>query len=350
MKGREKGFGVLLDEVVAKGLCTGCGVCAAVCPSCDIEFSAEGWPTLRDDDQCIRCALCAVHCPATFSIAEIAEERLFSGEKDELGYYLRRFSARATDLGIREQAQDGGVTSAIVKYMFEKGLIDGAILCKADENFIGAPFLATSWEEASEAAKSKYNICPNLVALKEAHEKGLRRVLLVGLPCHIAAYRKIEEYGPRSLSEIVVMTLGIFCSENFCKTLVTDFLPKRGVDPKKIRKMDIKGLFKVETEDGLVEISLQQMKEYVNPGCLTCSDFSAELADISIGAIGAPDGWNSVLARTQRGNSLLKKMKRDGAIETAKLIKPKSLKRISASKRLRGQRKLNEIVEQSARP
>jgi len=343
-KGREKGFDLLLDEVVAKGLCTGCGACATVCPRCEIDFSAEGWPVLQDTDDCVKCALCAVHCPSSFSIAEIVEEKMFSGERDELGYYIRRFSARASDPEIRQQAQDGGVTSAIVKYMFEKDMIDGAVLCKADENFVGSPFLATSWDEASQAAKSKYNICPNLVGLKKARDEGLKRVLLVGLPCHIAAYRKIEEYGPRSLSEIVVMTVGIFCSENFCRTMISEFLPQVGVEPRKIRKMDIKGLFRVETEDGVVEVPLQKMKDYVNPGCLACSDFSAELADISVGAVGAPAGWCSVLARTEKGNQLLRRMKREGVLETGKLVKPKTLKRMSASKRLRGNRKLAEIL------
>jgi coenzyme F420 hydrogenase subunit beta len=303
---------------------------------------------MKGNAKCITCGLCAIHCPRSFIGTEEIEARLYSGRKDELGYYTQKLAARAADEGIREAAQDGGVVSAMLKHLFEKGEIDGAIVSKADGNFVGAPFLATSWEEVAPTARSKYNLSPNLVALRTARQKKLERVALVGLPCHIAAFRKLEDDGPKSLAGRVSLTIGLFCSENFCETMVTEFLPTKGVKPQEITKMDIKGKFIVESGDKVVEVPLPEMKSIANPGCLVCRDFTAEFADISVGAVGAPRGWCSVLVRTDKGEGLLQGMLDSGALETGKLTKPKTLKRMSRSKKTRGNRKLLEIMRREA--
>jgi coenzyme F420 hydrogenase subunit beta len=130
--------------------------------------------------------------------------------------------------------------------------------------------------------------------------------------------------------------------------MVTDFLPTKGVEPKKITKMNIKGKFMVETDGDLTEIPLPEMKAIANPGCLVCRDFSAEFADISVGAVGASNGWCTVITRTEKGDEVLKEMIDAGILETDKLVKPKTLKRMSRSKRTRGNRKLLEIALREA--
>lgn len=348
IQARKQGFQALEENIVFRNLCSGCGTCSAVCPRNCIEFLSEGVPTMKGNAKCITCGLCAIHCPRSFMDTEEIEGKLFKGKKDDLGYKIQRIAARASDPEIREKSQDGGVVSAMLKYLFEKGSIDGAAVCRADENFVGSPFLATSWEEAQPTSRSKYNLSPNIVALRWARQKKLERVALVGLPCHVAAFRKIEHYGPKNLAKSVELTIGLFCSENFCDEMVTNFLPKKGVDPKKITKMNIKGKFMVESGDDITEIPLPEMKAIANPGCLACRDFSAEFADISVGAVGAPNGWCTVISRTQRGDAVLNEMVGAGVLETGKLVKPKTLKRMSRSKRIRGNRRLLEIALKEA--
>jgi coenzyme F420 hydrogenase subunit beta len=348
IQARKQGFQALEEQIVLKDLCSGCGTCSAVCPRNCIEFLEEGVPTMKGNAKCINCGLCAIHCPRSFMDTSGIEKELFSGKRDELGYKVQRIAARTTDPELLKNAQDGGVVSTMLKFLFEKGKIDGAAVTQSDENFVGSPLLATSWEEAKPTSKSKYNLSPNVVALRWARQKKLENMALVGLPCHMAAFRKIEHYGPKNLAKGVGLTIGLFCSENFCDKMVTDYLPTKGVDPKKITKMNIKGKFMVESDGDVTEIPLPEMKAIANPGCLVCRDFSAEFADISVGAVGASNGWCTVITRTEKGDAVLKEMIDAGVLETDKLIKPKTLKRMSRSKRNKGNRKLLEIALQEA--
>ena len=38
--------------------------------------------------------------------------------------------------------------------------------------------------------------------------------------------------------------------------------------------------------------------------CQYCIDYVAELADISVGAVGSPDGWTTVIVRSELGQKL----------------------------------------------
>lgn len=54
----------LQDEIVAKGECVGCGMCALSCPVEAIEM-IKGLPEVRMD-KCIRCGTCYFRCPRNF--------------------------------------------------------------------------------------------------------------------------------------------------------------------------------------------------------------------------------------------------------------------------------------------
>jgi ferredoxin len=56
-----------IDGVVTLELdveaCTGCRMCAAVCPHAVLEM-ADGRARIADRDACIECGACALNCPA----------------------------------------------------------------------------------------------------------------------------------------------------------------------------------------------------------------------------------------------------------------------------------------------
>ena len=63
-----------------------------------------------------------------------------------------------------------------------------------------------------------------------------------------------------------------------------------------------------------MELSLRKAQEYARPECHHCGDFSAELADISCGGVGAMD-WTITVVRTAKGAALFQTMVEEGVLE-----------------------------------
>ena len=55
-----------------------------------------------------------------------------------------------------------------------------------------------------------------------------------------------------------------------------------------------------------------------------CFDLTSESADISVGSIGSPGGWNTVLIRTQKGKELYEELLKNDLIESKDIkdVKP----------------------------
>jgi len=99
-----------------------------------------------------------------------------------------------------------------------------------------------------------------------------------------------------------------------------------GVKMEDVVKMDIgKGKFWVYTRWGDVKaIKLKETHPYEQIACHVCTDYTAELADISTGSVGSPDGWSTVFIRTAKGEEIFNKMVEDGYLEVKPIeeVKP----------------------------
>ncbi len=248
-----------------------------------------------------------------------------------LGQYKTAVSARATDPAILARAQDGGVVTQLFAYALEEGIIDGAIVAgQGDEPWKPEPVVATSCEELLAAQGTRYNICPNLALIKEATRSyGLDKVGIVGTPCQMQAVRKAQLYpvGMRYVGDKIALAIGIFCMENFpyqgFEAMVEDFC---NVKLESAAKMDIgKGKFSVFTERGeLSQMPLKHTLKFTQPGCHVCLDYVANLADVSTGSVGSPDGWSTVFVRTKVGDNIWAKAIEAGCFETKAIedVKP----------------------------
>ena len=116
----------------------------------------------------------------------------------------------------------------------------------------------------------------------------------------------------RDVDDKIALALGIYCMENLSyqalEAMVEDHCNQK---MESVVKMDIgKGKFTVYTERGAVsQMPLKLIHKYVQPGCHVCLDYVANLADISSGSVGSPDGWSTVFVRSTKGNTVW-----DGAI------------------------------------
>ncbi len=313
------GFEESLGRHVLPSLCIGCASCVAVCPIKCLEYINER-PVLTKD--CISCGICSRICPRYgLSIPEL-ERYVFGRERrsdEEFGVYRRIVFARTRIDRIRRVCQDGGVVTSVLLYALEKGVIDGAVLSGIDGErpLKAVPKLAESREEIIGSAGTRYTYSPNILALRDAATQGKESLAFVGTPCQIQVIRRIQMLPLNRYAKRLSFTIGLFCSECFSYDgLVNDLLRRKlGIDPKDVVKMNIKGRLIITTSKGIVkEVSLKEAKRYASNCVLACPDFSAELADISVGGLGL-DGWSLTILRTELGEKIFDEAESEGFLE-----------------------------------
>jgi coenzyme F420 hydrogenase subunit beta len=273
-----------------------------------------------------------------------------------LGKYLDIMTVKTTDKTFQKKSQDGGIVSTLLIHALETGLIEGAVVAMpTEEPWNPEPYVATTPEEIIAAAGTKYVLCPLNNALKiAARENGLDRIGMVGMHCLTYAVRKMQLYpfGARHMPNKMALLLGIFCTENFTYTGIKAIVEEiHKVNIEHVQKMDVsKGKMIVTSSMGeRVEVPVRLTHNYVQPGCYICPDLTARTADISTGSIGSPDGWSTVMPRTQTGKKLFESAVDVGLFETKPIDPGKTgmemLTRLAQSKWDRSERTRKERTE-----
>ncbi|MDI6882398.1 MAG: coenzyme F420 hydrogenase subunit beta [Methanothermobacter sp.] len=247
-----------------------------------------------------------------------------------LGKYKEVFAARSTDKEILKIAQDGGIVTGLLSYALDEKIIEGAVVAgPGDEFWKPEPIVAMTSDELKAAAGTKYTFSPNVWMLKKAvRQYGIEKLGTVGIPCQLMGIRKMQTYpfGVRFLADKIKLLIGIFCMENFSYSSLQTFISeKMGLSLELVEKMDIgKGKFWVYTHDDVYTLPLKETHGYEQAGCKVCNDYVAELADVSTGSVGTPDGWSTVFLRTDTGESIFKDALEAGLFETKPIeeVKP----------------------------
>ncbi len=326
-----KTFFNLIQEVQKPGRCHRCGGCVTFCTAINygaLKIDDEGKPCYDEIEKCIECGLCHAICP---EIDELEEEiRRRANWSEPMGRVIETSVARATDKAILEKATDGGVVTALLLHLFDRGRIDGAIVTRQTGPFQRAPFLATSREEIIAAAGFFFDTSHGMKQFSEQYmtyssieefdpmvKKGLKRVALVGTPCQINSVRRMQAMGLVP-SDAIKLCLGLFCSGNFVfgEAERAELAELGGFDWAQVRKVNIKDALLLHLNSGEVKsIPLNDLYAIRRYACQFCSDYAAEFADISFGGIGAAEGWTTVLTRTPLGRASLADAKGSGSIE-----------------------------------
>jgi coenzyme F420 hydrogenase subunit beta len=321
--GREEGYTALEHEIIFRDLCSGCGACEAVCPDDVIEVGE--FPKLVG--KCTNCGYCLIQCPRSFFSHSMVEEKLFGGvDEGLLGHIEAEVAARALDENIASVAQDGGFVTVLLKYLLENKLIDGAVVSGVDDSTPWKPLpkLVVTPKELLNTGGTRYSNSANLRVLKEAKKMNLKELALVGVPCQIEGYQKIQNYPIEDvgLGGRVKFTVALFCKGNFLyEGLMRELLEKKyGINLREMKKIDIKGKnVVVSLEEGEVLVPLAEAHEHLREGCRVCFDFTSRLSDFSVGSVGSPRGYSTVLARTRAAAEVLDRMEAEGVIEVKEL-------------------------------
>lgn len=349
-----------MNAVVAAGRCAECASCVTVCPYRMIEY-VDGHPRLTDPaapsfDYCMvsetrGCDVCAAICPRLWPNESDLRDTVFgdgAGWEGAFGVYRHVFVARARRSRARERGQDGGVVTALLAWARETGCIDGAVVAAVadgDRPCFPSPRLATTVDEIEASAGSWYTYCPNALALQQAKAQQLERVAFVGVPCQITPVRKMScvdsgvlldprKNAPsvthqlgflRGLSKRVAFRVGLFCTEVFRPELMTERIAgQMGIALSDIERFNVKGEVLIHRKNGeTARIPLEEaMAGYQRPACAHCTDFSAELADISCGGIGT-DRATVVVLRTQVAVDLWREFEASGQVDVWPIVEHK---------------------------
>jgi len=325
-----KTFFNLVQEVQKPGLCHRCGGCVTFCTAVNygaLKLDEEGKPQYADMEKCIECGLCHAICP---EIDELEEEtRRRAGWSAPMGRIIETTVARAAKESVHRRGTDGGVVTALLLHLFDRGRIDGAIVAQQVGPFQRRPHLAASRQEILEAAGFFFDTSHGMKTFSDMYmtfssieefdpmmKRGLRRVALVGTPCQIKSVRRMQALGLVP-SDSLAICLGLFCSGNFIfgeaeRARLAEIGGFRWED---VKRLNIKEGLQVHLASGEIRaVPLDQMDAMRRYACRFCPDYSAEFADISFGGIGAEEGFTTVITRTPLGRASLADAKSQQAI------------------------------------
>jgi coenzyme F420 hydrogenase subunit beta len=314
-----KTFFDLIQDVQKPGLCHRCGGCVTFCSSVNygaLELDADGKPRYGEIEKCIECGLCHAICPEIDELEKETRERV--GWTAPIGRVIETTVARAADPAVRRAATDGGVVTALLLHLLERGRIDGAIVTKQDGPFRRRPFLATTTEEIKQAAGfffdtshgmkdfgDRYMTHSQIEEFDPMLKKGLKRVAFVGTPCQVKSVRRMQTLGLVP-ADAVHICLGLFCSGNFTfGEEQRQRLAELGEFAwDEVRKINIKDDLQLHLRSGPIRsIALDDLDFMRRHACRYCPDYTAEFADIAFGGIGAEEGWTTVVARSPLGRA-----------------------------------------------
>lgn len=331
----------LKEEVLITSACSLCGACLDWCPYLK---NLEDHLVMPFDCP-VEEGRCYSVCPRTPTDWEPIEARYLPSSPGtrEVGPYLAVYKVKATST-IPAQ-QDGGTVTTLVKTALEEKLAEAALLTGSQDALTPSSYIACQSSEIDQAAGSRFLASPGLRSWTEAQQKGITSLAVVGRPCQVQALRKIQFNRPPDQPELDVISIGLFCMWSLSWEF-KDYLARQypGVN---ISRMTIpQHGIELSTSAGAISLPIEKVREFIRPGCTYCLDMTSELADISVGALEAAPGWNTVIVRSQRGAELLDKARNNGTlvVEEYPCGEWERLMQASLNKKTRGLTALEEAV------
>ncbi len=360
-----------LARIIDGGLCHRCGSCVGICPTNVLGRDIQEYPIIKNLSACTDCELCVKVCPGDEFDFQKMHQTVFGKEGDTHathGEFKEGLIAYANDPDIREGSTSGGLVTAILLDLIERGEIDGAVTIQSNEGTLwkGEPKIARAREEILSAMKSKYAISPTNSVFSEIRAMP-GKYALVGLPCQIHGYLKAAQLDAR-IKERVVLTIGLFCHaaiEHEAFEVIWETLGDKTKDAKRFISRIGKhpGTPYLELKDGSmypvyfgnksgyrptsIEMINILYRLYTPERCLTCFDALAEFADIAVGdpwmappedSVDFYKGWSFALARTEKGQKICNELEERQKISTVHVTRKEAMacnKLMSGEKRWR---------------
>ncbi len=234
---------------------------------------------------------------------------------DELYFGVHQDMMAARKQQPIEGAQWTGIVSSIAIEMLNRGLVEGVVCVQntKEDRFQPMPVIARTPEEILAARVNKPTLSPNLSVLEQIEKSGMKRLLVIGVGCQIQALRAVE----KQLGLEKLYVLGTPCVDNVNRAGLQKFLETTSRSPDTVVHYEFMQDFRVhfKHEDGSSEtvpffgLKTNKLKDVFAPSCMSCFDYVNSLADLVVGYMGAPFGWQWIVVRNDTGKEMLELVK-----------------------------------------
>lgn len=234
---------------------------------------------------------------------------------DELRFGIFRDMRAARMRQPAPGAQWSGMVTALGAKLLETGQVEAVITAASapGTRFAPRPVLAQTPDAVRASAGNKPCLSPNLALLDQVRTAGIKRLAMIGTGCQVQILRAAE---PRLRDELGLEHLdviGIPCSDNVTYPDLQFFLQQVSRSPDTIVHYEFMQDYSLwmRHDDGAIErlnfidFPMDKLDGVFPSACLSCFDYANSLSDITIGYMGARLGWQWVLVRTKRGETLL---------------------------------------------
>jgi coenzyme F420-reducing hydrogenase beta subunit len=324
----------VIEQVVDREWCIGCGMCAAVCPGKRLEmrFNGRGEYNPEEVDGCTECgqgcSLCYQLCPShgnTKSETDIGFERYGNIEgirhTDETGYYLSSYVGYSDANGHRENGASGGFATWTLETLLDSGAVDAVVAVGRTEDpdkLFEFKICRTTAEVRACSRSAYYPVELSQVLEHVLNHEG--RYAIIGLPCVCKAIRLAQEKRPK-LRERLKYVMGLTCGHT-CSRFYAEYICALGggnphalsefafrtKDPQQpsvnigfsFRCADDRNQYPTQVfwRDGIDFITKNGFFQL--PGCFHCDDVFAECADAVF-----MDAWLPEFSSQPEGHSIV---------------------------------------------
>jgi coenzyme F420 hydrogenase subunit beta len=86
-------------------------------------------------------------------------------------------------------------------------------------------------------------------------------------------------------------------------------------------------------KDGSVTtIPLRDLEDTVRTGCHHCTDLTAQFSDISAGSVGSPDGYTTIIIRSEQGKAFFESARKAGKLAVENRVDLETIEKLAALK------------------
>ena len=314
-----------VSRMVKEQLCTGCGVCSAVCPlaAISMEKKENGYYEPVIGDGCVQCGKCLAVCSGMSAASYQAENLSLEDCRTDRVC----FSAHSKDEALRHNASSGAVATELIRSLLEQGVYEDARVVASQDAGEVQKTVSYRSSESSCTQKSRYLPVSQEETAQEMRRNPEKRLILVATPCCTASLlNMIEMFG---LERENYLFVGLFCDGTLSYNALEyfKFLAARNGSAKEVgnvlfRDKDSGGwpgnvgiVYRDGTKEHLPRTERMMIKKFFElERCRYCTMKLNPLSDIALGDDYIPgektkEGDSSVILYTKRGREAFERVR-----------------------------------------